>query len=105
MDVMLDTTFWGDVGLTVAARLALVALALWCLKITWGPRAPRRSLTITRPAETVPANRVSPIRPRTETVSRTTEHKAAVGERPSRDRMRQELLAYLEQRSAGRVTR
>ncbi|HUU47031.1 MAG TPA: hypothetical protein VM118_14990 [Acidobacteriota bacterium] len=110
MDVMLDTTFWSDVGLTVASRLALVALALWSLKMIRGrepARAPASTSAHDRRAVVgaPPVNRVRPLIARVAQTAPKTARTTAAADRPSRDRMRRELLAYLEQRSTGRVDR
>lgn len=33
MEVMMDPTFWGEVGLSVAARLALLAAVVWVARM------------------------------------------------------------------------
>jgi hypothetical protein len=113
MDVTLDATFWWDVGMAVAVRLTLVVVVLWSLKMVLERRPVPRD---TSPAAAIgnrvnadvalTTNRLRRVLPPLEnaTAEKTTTTTVAA-ERPGRDRMRQELLAYLEQRTAGRTGR
>jgi len=109
MDVMIDPTFWGEVGLTVAARLAVLAAVVWVARMalvrtvpTSSQRQPRDEYASARHGG--PHNRlddaltsVSPA-----FVSLQPRPGSAAGTGP-RSATRDRLMQYLQQRSVERT--
>ena len=110
MDIAMNMEFWSDVGMTVAARLSLVALILWATRMMIDARLGNRRVFDTgpaaapapmeRPAEAPIAKRREPKKPNVLTLRRPDGERAAVS--GDRERMRKQLLSYLEERTARR---
>lgn len=115
MDVITDAVFWGDVGLALASKLALIAAGLWGMKMIMTRRlaVPEQipapvalAAAEARPvARRIPANRVAALE--IAGVARTPGERAGAGESKvrsgaDRDRMRKRLMEYLEQQQAER---
>lgn len=118
MDVITDAVFWGDVGLALASKLALIAAGLWGMKMIMARRqaAPEQipapvvlAAAPARPvARRIPANRVADLE--ISGVVRTQGERSGAAESDvrtgtDRDRMRKRLMEYLEQQQAERRER
>ncbi len=118
MDVITNAVFWGDVGLAMASKLALIVAGLWGMKIMAAGRpvaAHNTPAPVVRDAEAarpvarrIPGNRVAnleiPGLARTQgEQSGAAQPNARTG--TDRDRMRERLMEYLEQQQAGRQAR
>lgn len=118
MDVITDAVFWGDVGLALASKLALIAVGLWGMKMIMAHRqsaagqipAPvvLAAATAQPVARRIPANRVADLE--ISGVVRTQGDRSGAAEShvrtgADRDRMRKRLMEYLEQQQAERSGR
>lgn len=118
MDVITDAVFWGDVGLALASKLALIAAGLWGMKMIVDhrqaaagktPVAVARDAVTARPAAgRIPTNRMAGLE--IAGVARTQEERSGAADSnvrtgADRDRMRRRLMEYLEQQQAERRAR
>ncbi|MBD3297682.1 MAG: hypothetical protein GF341_03425 [candidate division Zixibacteria bacterium] len=113
MDVFNDPTFWGEVMITTASRLALLAAVIWVARLAVRTPSQRRPAARLQAAASTPVPRATmtaaagdastPFRyidlrrgpERAETVDRP--------ESTTSDPLRQRLLDYLEQRETERT--
>ncbi len=113
MDVFNDPTFWGEVMVTAASRLALLAAVVWVARLAIRTPSQRRPAARLQAAASTPASRATmtiaagdastPFRyidlrrgpERAETVDQP--------EPASSDPLRQRLLDYLERRETERT--
>jgi len=115
MDILTDPVFWSDVGLAVAARLAMAAMLLWIMKVMFERHlAVRVQIESPRFVGAVP----KPAEPSDESATRITMHRAPERKSPAgtvasndnpadrrRDELRDRLLKYVEQRQTERRPR
>lgn len=106
MDVLMDSVFWGDVGLAAASRLAVLAALLWAVKMLI-ERQIHDSVAVTAPPDA--AGRTGHTRlvlRRAAEMSTTSEADrpvvAAHAATSRRDALRERLLHYVEERAAER---
>ncbi|MEW5701255.1 MAG: hypothetical protein AB1792_03400 [Candidatus Zixiibacteriota bacterium] len=119
MDIMTDPLFWGEVGLAVASKLALLAAVLWVARMAISAHTPTPMTDLT--GRTAHARRLA-VR---EGVAATTQPAVAAQESTGRaplgyinlrraperlgratpppDQLRQRLLEFVERRSAERT--
>jgi hypothetical protein len=107
MDIVTDPTFWGDVGLTAAARLAVLAAMLWIarLAVRYAPprpahRAEPSTLASEDRREPAPLTRYIDLR---QTPQRRSLETKPLRQEPSRSSpLRNRLREYLEQETTER---
>jgi hypothetical protein len=117
MDIVSDPAFWGDIGLVAASRLAVLATALWIVRLAvrgWTPRpAPTRearsqpppraaSAPLRRPPErAASAPRYVDLRPSRPSAPASVSIRGETETR--RDHLRNRLMEYLDQRATERT--
>ena len=113
MDILSDPAFWGDTGLVVASRLAVLATALWIARLAvrgWTPRPTRRSepQRTSADAAAAPSRIPAPSVPRYVDL-RASRSSAAASVAPRADapaqdgQLRNRLMEYLGQRATERT--
>jgi hypothetical protein len=112
MDIVTDPTFWGETGLVVASRLAVLAAVLWAARFavrsTSRRRTPaaavesERSPQVSAPSgRAVPSARFVDLRSTQKTVrTRAASHENAV---PQGDPLRNRLRDYLQEEATERM--
>jgi hypothetical protein len=117
MDIVTDPTFWGETGLTVASRLAVLAAMLWIARLAVRyapsrPSSPRRTATpapsVKTTAEITPSPAQAPARFIDLRRSSETPKPERVPERPPAPAghpLRNRLMAYLEHETTERRQR
>jgi len=113
MDIVSDPAFWGDTGLVVASRLAVLATALWIARLAvrgWTPRSVRRPEPQRRPAAAPARSASGPAVPAPRYVDlRSSRPSAATAIVPRADgqtqgdHLRNRLMEYLDQRATERT--
>lgn len=113
MDVFNDPTFWGEVMITTAARLALLAAVIWVARLAVRTSSSRRHVPRLQAAASPPVPRASTPAAAGDASApfryidlRRGPERAETVEQPdstTSDPLRQRLLDYLEQRETERT--
>jgi hypothetical protein len=107
MDVMTDPTFWGEVGLAAAARLAVLAAVIWVARMvlgktthTFSPALPRANYA----SATTPRSRLEDaLSPAPPSFVNLQPRAGSAGGTAPRSVTRDRLMQYLQQRSMERT--